>query len=80
MVVTATSNLTGRSHSSRNNRFEILTNKQKRLVLHLLVDPSYDIAAKRMRISKRSVYRLAANIRNRLASRDEQIIKHIVGG
>lgn len=66
--------------SSGNNRFDTLTNKQKRLVLHLLVEPDYNEAAKRMGVTKRSVYRLVANIRERLADYDRDVIEHIVRG
>lgn len=75
-----TSNSRARRASTGNNRFDTLTNKQKRLVLHLLVDPDYEVAAKRMRITKRSVYRLVAGIRERLADYDRDVIEHIVGG
>ncbi len=49
------------------NRFDCLTEKQKRLVTNLLRDPDFDVAAGKMGITRRSVYRLAANIRNRIA-------------
>lgn len=75
-----TSNSRGRKASSGNNRFDTLTDKQKRLVLHLLVEPDYQEAAKRMRITKRSVYRLVSNIRERLANYDRDIAERIVGG
>lgn len=75
-----TSNSRARRASSGSNRFDTLTDKQKRLVLHLLVEPDYNEAAKRMRITKRSVYRLVSNIRNRLADYDKDVIEHIIGG
>jgi len=48
------------------NRFDCLTEKQKQLTLILLVEPDFNVVAERLRISKRSVYRRAANIRKRI--------------
>lgn len=43
------------------------TRKQKELIMALLAEPSFNSAAERLGITKRSVYRRARGIKNRLA-------------
>lgn len=52
------------------SKLSIYTNKQKALIMTLLQDPSFESAAVKLGISKRSVYRRVRGIKNRLAKRE----------